>query len=262
MNCLEFRRLLQTEPESQDPAFLLHKRECAACAPAVRRASRLERSLRESLRVEIPEGLESRILLRHAFEAGGRRRRPSLPYTLAASVLLAAVTLGGLQWRSAYLDSVEHEVVSLASAAEYALAATEPVDDARVKQALQVVGLGLETPIKTVTFASQCIIRGRLAGHLVLRENDGGPVTVFLIPDSIVTERKRIREKEWRGVLVPTPTGTIVVLGMQEDAVALVEDQVRGSVRWRLSRIEEASELRLVSGSRDDYNRARRDRLL
>lgn len=235
MNCLEFRRMLQTEPSSQDPAFLLHKRECPACAPAVQRAARFERALRESLRVEVPEELESRILLRHEFEAAQRRRRPRLPYALAASVLLAAIVLGGLHWRSAYLDSIEHEVVSLASAADYALSATDPVGGDRVAEALRVVGLGLEVPLESVTFASQCIIRGKLAGHLVVRQGESAPVTVFLIPASMVTERKRFRENAWRGVLVPAPTGTIAVLGMQEEAVARVESRVRGTVRWRLS---------------------------
>ena len=234
MNCLEFRRILQTEAASQEAEFLLHKRECTACAPAVQRAAGLERALRESLRIDVPEGLESRILLRHALRDPPRRRL-GLAHALAASVVLAVLAFGALRWQEARLYSIEREVVSLVEYADYALAPVAPVEGARVAQALRLVGLELEAPLGAVTFASHCIVRGVLAGHLVLREGgEWGPVTVFLIPASLVTERQRFREGRWRGLLVPTPTGTVAVLGTHPDPVSLVESRVRAAVRWHL----------------------------
>lgn len=233
MNCIEFRRLLLTEPLNRQAEFEEHRRGCAACAGAAAQSARLERLIEAGIRVPVPEDLSAKILLRHAF----RRPEPSRwPFrlALAASLLLGVLLNAGIRWEDARLESVEREVATMVNMATYAMAANRPIDDHQLDQALQVVGARAEGTVGAATFASQCVVRGKLAGHLVVREDGFSPVTIFVIPDRVVTDRETFREAGWSGVLVPVGKGTIAVLGAGEDVVNRVERRVKNAIRWQV----------------------------
>ena len=78
MNCLEFHRMLRTEPDGRDPEFVGHQAQCESCAREATRAMRFEQRLREAIEVPVPESLTSRVLLRHEFTAGGEGRHTQI----------------------------------------------------------------------------------------------------------------------------------------------------------------------------------------
>ena len=69
MNCLDYQRVLNSDPTSRDPEFLRHRRECPHCAASTARAASFEPVIRDALAVETPSDLEARILLKQSFEA-------------------------------------------------------------------------------------------------------------------------------------------------------------------------------------------------
>ena len=87
MNCLEFRRRCLAEPGNQDSEFVRHKRECAACAEFAVSMHDIDRTLVEALRVDVPENLASRIILRQSLQNGQVTGRHKLRrYAIAASL--------------------------------------------------------------------------------------------------------------------------------------------------------------------------------
>jgi hypothetical protein len=234
MNCLEFRRILLTDPGSEDPGFLAHRRSCSECTEVIARSAHFERRLREAARVEVPETLASRILLKQSFAE--RKARPwwrdRRVVALAASVLLAV----GLASLAVLSESRDHrlsqEFVALVNGAPYALTGSLPVSDDDVSAALDPVGLDLAGSIGKVTFASRCLVRGKLAGHLVL-QGESAPVTVFLVPFSLVDERARIRSAHYSGVVVPQGNGTIAIVSSPGESLEGIEERVRSAIRWQ-----------------------------
>lgn len=232
MNCLEFRRTHDTEPASRDESFLRHRRECAACRAHSARAACFEQQLAASMQVPVPENLASKILLRQSFLAGDRRTRwPRYGLALAASLVLLAVLL----YRPYEIEPVpglDRDVVEVIEVAQHALAASKPVAWAQVQLALRPAGVGLSGDIGVVTFASPCVVRGKIAGHIVIR-GDKAPVTVLLMPSERVRVRSSFGGPDYRGYLVPTDVGTIAIVGAPEEGLERFEDQVRAAVRWK-----------------------------
>jgi len=229
VNCLDVRRLLAAEPASRDQALVQHLAACPSCAGEAARSARLERVLREAAAVPVPEGLDSRILLRQEFSDRPDRRRWLRPLALAASVACVAVAIAFARApREAPIDA---EVVALIAEAGYALDARGPVSEDEIAAALMPVGLGLDGPIGEVTFASRCLVRGRLAGHLVLR-GESAPVTVFLIPHSLVEVRADVSSPTLAGFVMPDGLGTIAIVGAPGEQLAGIEEKVRAAVRW------------------------------
>lgn len=231
MNCLDFRRLHDTDPGSQDEAFLRHERECASCAAHAARSRRFEGQLSKAMKVSVPDSLASRILLKQAFHAGHRgtsRRRYALG--LAASLLLGLGLLSGLYYRDR-VPSLGSEVVSLIDEAQHALAPTDPVTLQDIEVALRPVGVALEREIGVVTFASPCFVRGKVAGHLVV-QGEKAPISVLLMPSERVKARSMVTGMELRGYLIPTAKGAIAIVGAPGEALEGIEDRVRAAVRW------------------------------
>src|SRR5438309_498118 len=90
MNCLEFRRLLATDPTHRDAAFNEHRANCAACAEAAQRADAFEAQLARALSVPAPAGLADQILLHQTTQSRRQPRafRGPMLWRIAAAVVL------------------------------------------------------------------------------------------------------------------------------------------------------------------------------
>ena len=234
MNCIEFRRILLTDPGATRPGFAEHRRTCPDCADAVARSAHFERRLREAVNVDVPENLASRILLKQSFEAHTERHwwRSPRTYALAASMLLV-VGLATLGLQS-YLQQrhLSEEFVALVTGAPHALAADKSINSKEISAALQPTGLDLAGDIGDVTFAGRCLVRGKLSGHIVL-QGDTAPVTVFLIRDRLVTDRATIRSAHYSGIVLPQGSGTIAIVSAPGEVLDRVEARVRSALRFK-----------------------------
>ncbi len=233
MNCIEFRRILLTNPGGVDPEFTAHRRACPDCADAVERSAHFERRLREAVNIDVPENLASRILLKQSFEAHTERPwwRTRRTYALVAGMLLmVGLVFLGL---TSHLEQrrLSEEFVALVNGAPYALTANRPVSSSEISAALEAAGLDLEGDIGDVTFAGRCVVRGKLSGHIVVR-GDSAPITVFLIGEQLVADRATIRSDHYSGVVVRQGTGTIAIVSTPGEALEKIEARVRTAIRW------------------------------
>ncbi len=192
MNCLEFRRLVETDPNNQDKAFLRHKAECESCAALAARAARFSNALDKAARVEAPENLASRVLLRQSFLPSrgvvSRRRTLAMAASMVAAVGLASSGVF-LYFRQ---DPLAREIFTLIRYAGYTFEPKTPLETPLVAKALARVGLNLDGTLDKVTYAGQCLLQQKLAGHLVI-QGEKAPITVFLIPEIELASKTTIR---------------------------------------------------------------------
>lgn len=237
MNCMEFRRMLMTDPAVSDPEFAEHRRSCPDCADAVERSAHFERRLREAVNVDVPENLASRILLKHSFEAQPKQpwwRKPRV-YALAASLVLVVGLVSMMLTSQVEQRGLSDEFVALVNGAPYALTTSEPITDTQISDTLGPAGLDLAGSIGNVTFAGRCIVRGEISGHIVV-QGETAPVTVFLIKEQLVTSRATIRSDHYSGIVIPQGTGTIAIVSAPGESIDRLEAQVRSAVRWSATR--------------------------
>jgi len=237
MNCMEFRRMLMTDPAVSDPEFAAHRRSCPECADAVERSAHFERRLREAVNVDVPENLASRILLKQSFEAHPKQpwwRAPRV-YAMAAGVLLVVGLVSMTLPPQVEQRRLSEEFVALVNGAPYALTVNEPVTGSEISVALEPAGLDLAGSIGEVTYAGRCLVRGKLSGHIVV-QGETAPVTVFLIKEQLVSARAAIRSDYYSGVVIPQGTGTIAIVSAPGESIERVEAQVRSAVRWASTR--------------------------
>ena len=234
MNCLEFRRQLLIDPLHLDEAAAEHEAECESCATHAREVRGQELKLR-ALLMEIapPEGLAERVQLAARFEGNAMTRRRWW-YGAAAGVLLAigvsmvslwtaSVERGGLALAQSVVNHIEDEARHLREA--------HPVSTGRVSYVFDRFGAELTDDIGPVHFAAECLMRERNGIHLVIPGTKGA-ITVFLMPGEMIDEAMPVRSARFEGQIIPTPWGSIAVVGESGERVAGIGARLASLVRW------------------------------
>jgi len=241
MNCLEFHRFTLADPNSRDPGYLQHARQCAACRSYAERGSAFEDSLRDAMSVEVPADLLPDIMLQQAISAEQSPRRHCIetpawwarpPLALAASLLVVALAGWlGLQWFGStelsfpdeVIAHIEHEIEHLHEAGE--------VGDAKVAALIGSFGGHVEEGLGKVSYAGSCTIRNRKGLHMVL-DGDRGPVTVFYIPGEQPGSETRFSRNGYQGELVPAGGGSLAIIGEQGEALAPIIARFDDAIAW------------------------------
>lgn len=238
MNCLEFRRLLLIEPCSSDDDFVAHRTGCTDCGHEAAQSEHLERQLREVLSVDPPEGLRDRIMLEHAIEYGKPRRGMRTQWaTRAASLLLVAGLAGGLgyRWADTLFRTSDLEVAVFNHVNDELdhLHEDHNLQTTDLEILLAPFGARLENSLGRVNYAGRCNIRKHSGIHLVV-PGQRGPVTILLMPGEHMDHQQAIRSLRFNGVIVPTPYGSMAVVGEKGEVLDSVVDTVAEKIIWTI----------------------------
>ncbi|MBT8136378.1 MAG: DUF3379 domain-containing protein [Gammaproteobacteria bacterium] len=228
MNCIDYRRLITSEPSHIGADAMRHRMACRACADFTRETQQLDSHLRDAMMVETPADLEARVML----AATGQSRRRGRRVALAASVVVvfaAAFTV----FNSYSPERLPRHVIKhlYHEAALLVPSETELVPRKRLVQVLERTGVRLTQDIDHVVHAGICYFRGHLVSHLVVN-SEQGPVTVLLLPDEQVSKTMPIDEDGFLGLIVPVKGGSIAVIGSGATYPRPVEQKFIEAVEW------------------------------
>lgn len=234
MTCLEFRRALLIDPQSQDERLLSHQAECESCGVFVENERRFEENVKQAFKVDVPDDVAADILLSQAFDGRSRRHAATRRVlALAASVLLTIGIAVGLLWpesdaglREAVIAEVTHD--------RDARSAGPEIELARLNRLLLSLGTELKDDgLGKVVFADYCQIRDRTAVHLILAGKNK-PVSAIIMPGQPVDGRVSIEHAMLRGVIMPIRGGSLALVGEQDERLDAVEHRLRSTLRMRM----------------------------
>lgn len=98
MNCLDFKRLALSDPNSSEPSFILHAKECPDCLKYVGGIRQMDSELSNSVEVQMPASLMARLELNQMLEEETQDRASNISgfrrYAIAASFAAALFVSG------------------------------------------------------------------------------------------------------------------------------------------------------------------------
>ncbi len=232
MNCFEFRRYCLSDPATQTAEFLSHKRDCPHCAEFAASVSLMDKRLVDALRVEVPENLASRIILRQSIMRDQSRQKRKRLLALAASVLIA-LGLGTVLLFPKGTPGPGPALFAHLNTESELLSAREDVSRARLVEVLDTAGVVLTGDLGVVTHASPCPLSQHGGAHLVVAGTKGS-VMVLLLRGENVAGPTVIHDGRREGLIVPTETGSLALIGEQGEQLPELAARLRGALSWRL----------------------------
>ncbi len=229
MDCLEFRRQLNIDPNCGDAEFLQHRQQCARCAEAQDRAKAFETGLRHALDVPVPPQLAESILLAQATDQHRQRRRFARRggfLALAACLVLAFGV--GMHLRADSLSTLAVEHV-MAPAEHFALDLTKPIPANDIRAAFAQRGMDVSRIPGDISYVHCCPVGKYKSVHMIMPGKDG-PVTVLYITDDRVAQRSNFQHDGWQGRSIPMGQGTLILVGHNVTAFDHIENEWRKSL--------------------------------
>lgn len=240
MNELEFRQKLLQNPQQLDDEMLQFLEQNPEQKKVVKSHKVFDDELADIMAIEVPEGLQDRILLKQSFDVpaandGQSWYRNALAF--AASFALIAVTLWVWQ---APLDSDHHGHAHYASAdhvmeeaviehiIEHAKEAPEimtdyqEMDEKHLQRIFAAVGATLNKPIDFMSYAGDCEIQGEKGLHLVLQE-EAGPVTIIVMPGQTMTGMQAFENSGFQGQMIPVKGAVVAIVGHSDEQLAMAQ---------------------------------------
>lgn len=220
MNCLEFRKLLLTDPRVRTPGQVRHLAECGACASLAREMEAFEARVHDAMRVPVPEALAERVLLRRKIRAPAVRT-----WALAASLIAA---LGaGIYFYSAQVGEDERLLTAVTPGTSHPAVKAighvlddEPrmlkerrgVDPIAMRAAFARLGLNAPAAGTTVLYFDKCPMMGGAGEHVVL-QTPFGHVTLILVPDQPFASRDVVVDRDRAAIAAPRGPGGYILIG-------------------------------------------------
>lgn len=214
MDCLEFRRLLGSDPRVADPAARAHLETCPRCQDAYARAQAFEARLAQALTVAVPEGFADRVLLA---QLTGVRQRPARRFRYGWIALAAAaalvVAIGVVRREGAIGRSLPDLVIAHVNGEEKpALKLRAPVPSDEVARAFADRGVHLLAAVPAdISYVQECPVGGYRTVHMVMPRNDQ-PVSVVYVTHYQAPGVTNFERGALRGREVPMADGTLVML--------------------------------------------------
>lgn len=261
MNCLEARRIITTDIKDKSERLAQHLSECPVCKGFYDRQVKLNSTLKEALEVDVPEGLEARILLQQSLSQKKTNSENNsensstlkkalevdVPEGLEARILLEhklnqkktksrnnrwlAMAASVMLVVSVSMVSTLHAPPALAGAIVEHInedikmyMADDDIAPAELNKLLHPHGVKINAGIGYARSAGNCLIDDKLAAHIVF-EGKNSLVTLIVIPEKISDNRIEFDKDNFEGMMVSTPRGTLALVA--EDKETLIDFERR-----------------------------------
>lgn len=232
MNCIEFRHICVTTPNSSNKDYLVHQKKCCSCTIFARETDELNHHLHEAVNVSPPPALAARILLRQSLSRDKFSRQNYYFSSALAACLLLVISSVFITLHKEE-PALEQVITSyIKNNPHLPIKETEKnIQRIELEHLFASVNLKLNGNLGEVTFAKPCYIREQLSLHLTLA-GDKGPVTVLIMPDSFINKAIKVNNTNLHGIIVPCPKGSMAILGAPKETLAQVETRFRNSITW------------------------------
>jgi len=235
MDDLEFRRRLYADPADDDIAILEAIQSDANRAKFAEELKHIDAVLDSTLKVDVPEGLAERLLLRQTMDVHQRQKKTMRSYmALAASVaFIAGVSLTMLRTPDAQLSQhvlahVYHEIDTVVGDVDEQVALNQ------VNAKLASYGAQMSNVSEHIYYANHCDFDGKRSLHMVIG-GEQGKVTVFLVPNVHSFEQlpASFADERFNGIMQTRgDVGIITVAEHKEDAKR-AQQQLQETLRWQ-----------------------------
>ncbi|RKF19667.1 DUF3379 domain-containing protein [Alginatibacterium sediminis] len=217
MDELEFRRQLLANPRERESEFMAAANENSSNRKLFDEMQSFESKLESALKVDVPEGMAERLILRQSFDTGRSqyKRKARLHLALAASVAFAL----GLSFNSGLLSKFQQPdigSVALAHVYEempYTSQANEHPNLAMVNAKLARYGASFDSMPGQVKYVNHCSYHGGPALHMVI-DGKMGDINVFVVPDGRgLKPSQSFGDKRMHGLVQTLQNASMVIVG-------------------------------------------------
>lgn len=243
MNCLDFKRLALSDPNSVEPSFILHSKECPDCLKYVGGVRQMDSDLSSSIDVKMPESLMARLELNQMLqedadhdEKKGSFRRYSIAASFAAVLFVSGFMASNFFGSNDQIDQDYKALLSgvLEHMNEQPL--TPVWDPQRANESVNTHLANYDGDMKlkfleNLQFARICPM-GKYRGIHASLETPSGQVTFVYIKGDNVDDLMDASYEGYATRIKPVRGGNLVIVSRTNTALQVADKQLEKAMYW------------------------------
>lgn len=242
MNCLDFKRLALSDPNSSEPSFVLHSKECPDCLKYVGGLRKMDADLSNSIDAPVPPSLMARIELNQIMEEEAKEKRHNgfRRYAIAAS-FAAALFVSGF-FASNYIgpsNSISQDYQALLAGVvehmnEQPMTPVWDAERANESANTHLANYDGEMRLKfleNLQFSRICPM-GRYRGLHATLETPSGIVTFAYIKGDNVEDVLDASYEGYVARVKPLRGGNLIIMGLSNKALQVADKQLEEAIYW------------------------------
>lgn len=232
MDELKFRRQAYEDPHNQDLEFLQQMQEKGEYQALVNELKNLDAKLTSALKVDVPEDLADKLILRQQLQQHHKQRRQTGFLVAMAASIAFVIGVSFSLLRLGPVDLAEHALAHVYHE-DMALHLDQNVSFSQVNaQLTSLKNLGhakfIEQPGK-VYFTSYCDFQGVKSLHLVL-QGEQGKVTLFIVPlEKRMVLNQTFTDTKYQGMGFETADAFILLVAEDQADLRFVKEEIQNT---------------------------------
>jgi len=245
MNCLDFKRLALSDPNSRDHSFIEHSSTCPDCLKYVGGVRKMDADLSDSVDVQMPSDLMARLQLNQEITEEVESETIAAPnpirnYAMAASLALALFVAGFMasnQFGANSSIGQDYEALLSGVVEHMNEQAITPVWDAQRANSNANTLLASYDPdmklkfLSNLQFSRVCPM-GRYRGLHASLETSDGQVTFAYIKGDSVGELLDAGYEGYVSRVKPVRGGNLIILSRTNKALQEADSQLEKAMYW------------------------------
>ncbi len=244
MDCLEFKRLALSEPNSQQPSFIEHGKLCAKCLKYVGSVRKMDADLAHSLDVSVPKELIAKIQLNQILnehEEGAHQpiRRPrAIAASLVAVMLVSLVLLVNRAVPPAQITEDYNRLLSAVMEHVEEVPVTEVWGAERANRSVNALLAAYDGAMQirymeNLQFGKICPMGEYQGLHATLDTADGQVTFAYLRGESMPA----LQDLSMHGYMArikPVKGGNIIIVSRNARGLEVADQQISNAVHWTI----------------------------
>ncbi|EGM69512.1 DUF3379 domain-containing protein [Shewanella sp. HN-41] len=232
MDELKFRRQAYEDPHNQDLEFLQQMQEKDEYQALVSELKNLDAKLMSALKVDVPEDLADKLILRQQLQQHHKQRRQTGFLVAMAASIAFVIGVSFSLLRLGPVDLAEHALAHVYHE-DMALHLDQNVNFNQVNaQLASLKDLGhakfIEQPGK-VYYTSYCDFQGVKSLHIVL-QGEQGKVTLFIVPlEKRMVLNQTFADAKYQGMGFETADAFILLVAEDQADLRFVKEEIKNT---------------------------------
>ena len=237
MNCLDFRRLCLSEPNSSDKSYVKHGNECPECSDYAKGVCVLDDNIRASLDTAIPDEFKAKLKLRQTIESEAQGRKNRARYAIAASFIVAMVVGAFMFQQRASVQEQDYNDL-LAGIVSHMQHSAEPLppESVDLQKAIQLQLASYDKGITVgkihgLRLANICPM-GKYRGLHAEVDTDQGVVSFAYIKGKKLQVSDLMEYGGYYSKVIPMGNGNLIIVSENKQAMPDVESNLVTALKW------------------------------
>ncbi|MCF6300233.1 MAG: DUF3379 family protein [Proteobacteria bacterium] len=228
MNYFKFKKILDSDPFSDDADFNVAKDEDFRCRTAYEAAMQQEKIFKTALQVPVPSDYKDEIIFN---QCGLKKQKQNQKYWAIAASFTLIVSFATILWFNNQPGQIENFINNSMMMEPEIYMRDEEIPADEIRTLFASLDTDINEKIGKLHFLKICPTPNGLGARMVMINELNQPITILYMPNTSIDEQIEMNMKDFKGKIIALEKGVAAIVGRPHQEFAQIEQNLLNSIK-------------------------------